>query len=105
MGAATFEDLQAEVWALSVDARIQRLKENEAKRRMLEADDALVLSSLEDDKAYKVDGHASMYGLLRSKLGWSDRESRMHMRIARLVKAVPCAGVSLFEAWAPVANR
>ena len=104
MGAATFEDLQAEVWALSVDARIQRLKENEAKRRMLEADDALVLSSLEDDKAYKVDGHASMYGLLRSKLGWSDRESRMHMRIARLVKAVPCAGVSLFEAWAPVAN-
>lgn len=104
MGASTFEELQAEIEALDVDARVQRLKENEARRRALEADDALVLASLEDDKAYQSDGHASMYGMLRSKLGWSDRECRLHMQIARLVKAEPCAGVSLFEAWAPVAN-
>jgi hypothetical protein len=104
MGAATFEELQAEIAALDVDGRIQRLKENEARRRALEADDALVLASLEDDKAYAPDGHASMYGMLRSKLGWSDRECRMHMQIARLVKAEPSAGVSLFETWASVAN-
>ena len=104
MSAATFEDLQAEIAALDVDQRIQRLKENEARRRALEADDALLLASLEDDRAYKADGHASMYGLLRSKLGWSERECRMHMQIARLVRAEPSAGVSLFEAWAPGAN-
>jgi len=104
MGAGTFEELQAEIASLDVAARIQRLKENEARRRSLEADDALVLASLEDDNAYAPDGHASMYGMLRSKLGWSDSECRMHMQIARLVKAEPSAGVSLFETWAPVAN-
>ncbi len=104
MGAATFEELQAEIGSLDVDARIQRLKENEAKRRMLAADDALLLSSLDEDKAYKADGHASMHGLVRSKLGWSDRECRTRMQIARLVKAEPGAGVALFEAWAPIAN-
>ena len=104
VGARTFEELAAEIAALDVEARMRRLKENEARRRALEADDAVLLASLDDDKAYKADGHASMYGMLRSKLGWSERECRMHMQVARFVKADPSAGVSLFETWAPVAN-
>jgi len=104
VGAESFAELREEVSALDVDARMRRLRENEARRRALEADDALLLASLERDKAYQADGHASMYGMLRSKLGWSERECRMHMQIARLIEAVPSAGDALFEAWAPVAN-
>ena len=49
-------------------------------------------ASLERDKAYQADGHATMYGMLRSALGWSERECRVHMQIARLVDAEPSAG-------------
>jgi hypothetical protein len=104
MGAESFGELREEVSALDVNARLQRLRDNEARRRALEADDALVLASLKRDKAYQADGHATMFGLLRATLGWSERECRMHTQIARLVEAVPSAGEALFEAWVPVAN-
>lgn len=104
MGAGSFGELRDEISALPVEACEQRLLDNEARRRQLEVDDALVIASLEREKVYKRDGHATMFGLLRSKLGWSDRECRMHTQIARLVEAEPSAGEALFEAWAPVAN-
>ena len=43
---------------------------------MQAADDALLVAALETAKAYRADGHASVYGMLRSMLGWSERECR-----------------------------
>ena len=77
---------------------------NEARARFDEAERAVLLARLEADGSHKADGHASMYGLLRSALGWSDGECRTHMQIARLVDAYADAGEALFEAWASVAN-
>jgi hypothetical protein len=102
--AATFEEMQDEISALDVDAQLRRLRENEARARFDEAERAVLLAQLEADATYKADGHASMYGLLRSALGWSDGECRTHMQIARLVDAYPDAGEALFEAWASIAN-
>jgi hypothetical protein len=89
---------------LSVEAMVRRLRDNEAKRRMQAADDALLIAALEAVKAYRADGHASVYGMLRSMLGWSERECRQRVRLARLVADHPAAGEALFEARAGVAN-
>jgi hypothetical protein len=73
-------------------------------RRKLEAECALLTTRVQEHKTYKADGHASMFGLLRASLGWSERECRQRMQIARLVDAHPAAGETLFEAGASVAN-
>ncbi len=104
MSAVTFEGLREEISGLDVESRLRRLRENEARARFDEAERAVLLAELETDGSHKADGHASMYGLLRSALGWSDGECRTHMQIARLVDAYADAGEALFEAWASVAN-
>jgi len=71
---------------------VQHLRGLEARQRDVEAQTATVLAELDRRKAYRADGHASMWGLLRVTAGWSDRECRERMRIARLVAAFPDAG-------------
>lgn len=67
-------------------ALVQRLRELEADRRRVEAETAVVLAELDERKLYRVDGHATMWGLLRAELHWSDGECKTSMQIARLIE-------------------
>ena len=104
MGAATFRELSAEVAELDTDALVRRLIDCEAEQRLLDSERSRVLAELESRAAYRPDGHASMFGMLRSKLHWSERECRDRMRLARLVEAHESVGESLFEGWMSTAN-
>ena len=86
------------------EALVRRLRELETERRRVEADTAAALAELDARKVYRADGHASMWGLLRVVVGWSDRECRERMRVARLVTTFPDAGELLHDAQASVAN-
>lgn len=85
-------------------ALLARLRELEGRRRELEAETAVVLAELDDRQAHRVDGHASMWGLLRVVCGWSDRECRERMQLARLLARFPDAAETLHTAQASVAN-
>jgi hypothetical protein len=104
MGVATFEEVREEIRSLDPDDRLRRFLQLEERRRALEAESAVLLAGIDEDATYKRDGHASVFGLLRSKLGWSEQECRQRTQIARLVAAHPQVGESLFEAWVSVAN-
>jgi hypothetical protein len=88
----------------SDDALVRRMRELEGRRREVEAETAVVLAELDRRKSYRADGHATMWGLLRCSVGWSDRECRERMRLAHLVDAFPDAGETLYDAQASVAN-
>jgi hypothetical protein len=62
---------------------LARLDAVEAKRLSLKADEARLLAEVEHRKLYKSGGHASMYGLLRSRFGWSDGECKQALSISR----------------------
>ena len=83
---------------------VQHLRELEARRREVEAETAIALAELDRRKTYRSDGHATMWGFLRVAAGWSDRECRERMRIARLVETYRDAGELLIDAQASVAN-
>lgn len=83
---------------------LDRLGELECRRRVLAAEEAVVLAELERRKVFARDGHASMWGLLRAMVGWSDAECRSRMRIARLVAEFDDAGEWLHEEMVPVAS-
>lgn len=87
-----------------VQSLLDRLCAIEERRRRDEAEQAAVLAELDQRRAFAVDGHATMWGLLRSLVGWSDGECRTRMRVARLVAAYPEAGELLAEGLASVAN-
>ena len=42
---------------------------------------AVLVARLERDKAHMADGHTSIFGLLRSALGWSDAECRSRTQL------------------------
>lgn len=89
---------------LGDEALVMHLRGLESRRRELEAETAEALAELDRRKANRVDGHASMWGLLRATVGWSDRECRERMRIARLVAAFPDVGEVLADGQASTAN-
>ena len=99
-----FTDVVAEVEEATDADLVAELREIEARRRADAAKEAKVLAELERRKVYAQDGHASMWGLLRTTVGWSDRECRERMRIARLVAVYRDAGEVLHEGQAPVAS-
>jgi hypothetical protein len=86
------------------DALVARLRVLEGRRREVEAETAVLLAELERRKTYRSDAHASMWGLLRSTVGWSDRECRERMRLAHLIERFADAGEALFDAQVSVAN-
>ena len=91
--------LVAEVRGLSdleLDARRRSI---ERRRRELEAEQAVVLAESDQRNRYAVDGHATMWGLLRAELGWSSGECRTRMRVARLVESFAYY-LNPFEWWA-----
>jgi hypothetical protein len=81
-----------------------RLRELEGQMRETQAEMAVVLAELDGRKAYADDGHATMWGLLRAELHWSDRDCREQMRIAHLVQRFPDAGDALHEHRASIAS-
>lgn len=99
-----FSDVLERVEAADDAPPLVELREIEGERRELEARTAVVLSELDRRTAYRRDDHATMYGLLRSSLQWSDGECRQHMQIARLVDESPDVGEGLYEHWTSVAN-
>ena len=99
-----FADIVAEVEGATDAGLLDRLREVEARRRTHAADEAVVLAELERRKVFAHDGHATMWGLLRSMVGWSDRECRERMRTARLVAEFSDAGELLHEQMVPVAS-
>jgi hypothetical protein len=100
----SFAELVAEVKGLSNDALDDRRRSIERRQRELDAERAAVLAESDERKRHAVDGHATIWGLLRAELGWSDGECRTRMRIARLVDTFPDVGDSLYEAQVPVAH-
>ncbi len=99
-----FTDVVVGVEGVTDADLLAELREVEVRRRADAAREAVLLAELERRKVHAHDGHASMWGLLRSMVGWSDRECRERMRIARLVAEYRDAGELLHEAMAPVAS-
>ncbi|MEL6890265.1 MAG: DUF222 domain-containing protein [Actinomycetota bacterium] len=99
-----FEDVVAEVRESADADLLARLREVEHRRRADAAEESALLAELERRRTYANDGHASMWGMLRSTLGWSDAECRSRMRVARLVDEYPDAGELLHEQVAAVAS-
>jgi hypothetical protein len=85
-------------------ALLARLRELDGIQREVAGEQAAVLAELEQRKAYRHGQHATMYGLLRSALHWSDRDCLERMRIARFAAAHPDAGDALFDHRASIAN-
>lgn len=86
------------------EAVIARLRSVEQRRRELEAEQAAVLAEVERRRLHANDAHATMWGLLRSSLGWSTGECRSRMRVARLVATFPDVGEWLADGRVPVAH-
>lgn len=99
-----FQQVCDRVAAAGDHALLAELRAIEARRREDAATEAAVLAELDRRKVYRSDGHATMWGLLRSSLQWSDGECRERMRLARIVTDHPEAGESLYETWVSVAN-
>jgi hypothetical protein len=99
-----FADVVVEVDGLDDAGWLAGLKQIEGEQRQLDARRAALLAVGERRKAYRRDGHASMWGLLRASLGWSNAECRDRTQLARLIEAHPEVGESLYETWIPVAN-
>ena len=83
---------------------IAALRASEGRVREEVARQAALLAEVERRKAYRTDGHVTMYGLLRSALHWSNRDCRERMRIARFATQCPDAGQGLWEHQVSVAN-
>ena len=82
----------------------QMLRDVEVEARRLEARRAVLLAAAERRKVFRDDAHASMWGMLRANLGWSDAECRARMRVARLCDRFPEALDTLATASASIAN-
>ncbi|HUF97647.1 MAG TPA: hypothetical protein VMM60_05910, partial [Ilumatobacter sp.] len=77
-------ELEAEPAAPVADAFVlAQLDDIEAQRLELKAAEARWLAEAERRKLYQAGGHASMYGLRRSRYKWSDGQCKSAMTIAR----------------------
>lgn len=83
---------------------LAELAEIEERRRADAARESAVLAELDRRKTYRRDAHATMWGLLRARLHWSDNECRERMRLARFVADHPDLGEALAESWVSIAN-
>lgn len=86
-----------------VDAEL-RFRELEVERRRVEAEQAVLLGLFENRQRFRADGHASVFGVLRSSVHWSDAECRARTKLARLIAAHPEVGEALHDGRISVAN-
>lgn len=99
-----FRNMQSHVADLDDAELIVAMRECEARQREEAAREAAVLAEIDRRGGFAADGHASMWGLLRKSLGWSDGQCRVAMRIARLCDVHPDAGDALLHHESSVAN-
>ena len=99
-----FADVVESSEAATDEALLAELRAIEADERQLAPRRSVTLTALDRRKVFAADGHASMFGMLRSMLGWSEGECRSRMRLARLIDAFVDAGELMYNAQAPVAN-
>lgn len=104
MMGCMFDEVVRRAGAAGDAGLLARLRELEGDRRRVEAEMAVVLQQLDERRVYRVDEHASMWGLLRAELHWSDGECRSKMRVARLVDRFPDVGERLFDGHVSVAG-
>ena len=78
------------------DELLDRLRTVETERRRSEAEVALLVGALDRTGAYRADGHASVRGLLRSEVNWSEGDITVCLREARLVADAPMVGDALW---------
>jgi hypothetical protein len=99
-----FGDLLDTIGSLEPEELVVRLHAVEGERRRLEAELAALVGALDRTRAYLADGHASVRGLLRADLAWSDAEVANVARTARLVADAPAAGCALWSGAVGVAQ-
>lgn len=98
-----YGDVVEWVAGADTDALLSRFAEIEERKRAVAAEQAVIVNELERRKVHRPE-HATMYGVLRSRVGWSDVECRDQLRLGRLFAAFPDAGELLHDGRAPVAN-
>lgn len=98
-----YGDVVEWVGGADTDALLSQLAAVEERRRAAEAEVAVIVNELEDRKVHRPE-HATMYGLLRSRVGWSDVECRDRLRLGRLFAAFADAGELLHDGRASLAN-
>ncbi|MEZ5295299.1 MAG: DUF222 domain-containing protein [Ilumatobacteraceae bacterium] len=99
-----FGEVVERVGAATDAALLARLRALDEERRRNEAETAVVLQQLDDRKTYRDDEHASMWGLLRAEVHWSDAECKNRMRVARLITRFPDVGERLHDGHVSVAG-
>ncbi|HEX6658886.1 MAG TPA: DUF222 domain-containing protein [Ilumatobacter sp.] len=104
MDVGSFTELRERATAMSDEELDYRIRENEVANRRLAAINSVLIAEAERRKTYRSDGHATMYGQLRSTLHWSEGGCRDATQLSRLVDAYPEIGEALFEAWMSVDN-
>lgn len=82
-GGMIDEGLVAAPDSVPDDLLLARLDAVDEQKLALKATEARLLAEVERRKLFLSGGHASMYGLLRSRFGWSDGECKQAMTIAR----------------------
>lgn len=98
-----YDDVVEWVAEADTDALLSRFAEMEERKRAVAAEQALIVHELEQRKVHRPE-HATMYGVLRSRVGWSDVECRDALRVGRLLATFRDAGELLYDARASVAN-
>lgn len=98
-----YGDVVAWVAEADTDALLARFAELEERKRAVAAEHAVLVNELEQRRVHRPE-HATMYGVLRSRAGWSDVECRDQLRLGRLFAAFPDAGELLYDGRASVAN-
>ena len=104
MDVGSFAELRERATAMSDEELDYRIRENEAAHRRRASVNSVLIAEAERRRTYRPDGHATMYGQLRSTLHWSEGACRGATQLSRLVEAHPEIGEALFEGWMSVDN-
>ena len=78
-----------EIRELTPAERIERLHAVDAELRRLEAEAAVLVARIGDDRAFRARGHLTISGFLRGELRWSPQQVTARRRLARLTEQVP----------------
>jgi Domain of unknown function (DUF222) len=85
----TFDAMQERIASMSGGERQVRLAEAEREMRRLEAELAVLVRSVDQDRSFRSDGHLTAGGFLRSELRWSQQQVTGRLRLGRLIDETP----------------
>ncbi len=78
-----------EIRAMGSVERIERLHAVDAEIRRLEAEAAVLVARISDDRAFRERGHLTISGFLRGELRWSQTQVAARRQTARLADRLP----------------